>query len=224
MTDLGKFWDNVNEGWRHIAGKGPTKKVQHLRNFNKHLIQQIDFSKVKKSVEWGCGGGLLAKELLTHSEFGEVCLLDVSTNSLNSAIKHTKIKDAATVPSKLGNWEIPFNEIDLIYCYHVIYHFPSYDYFKEVAQIWKNKNPRYIAGQFLCGAQIEEKKDKYFSGINFLRGLILTKTAFLEPFKDQYDLIYYEAGEKVTQPSPGSALPAHTGTIQNCFFVLELKK
>tara|TARA_R100001244_G_scaffold25113_4_gene25603 strand:+ start:63412 stop:64032 length:621 start_codon:yes stop_codon:yes gene_type:complete len=177
MDKLRKHWDTkVTLNHKHFVDHMPMKKVaDHINRVRSHVLSQIDLDEVKTALDWGCGGGLLAKELSQHFD---VTLVDISEASLTEAQRFIG-KECKTI--HVGNPEDVEVEdkIDLILCYSVIQHFPSYEYWVKVSQKWRELSPKHIAIQIKLADKVVESKN-YFAARNYLNGLHLGRKQIKE--------------------------------------------
>jgi 2-polyprenyl-3-methyl-5-hydroxy-6-metoxy-1,4-benzoquinol methylase len=160
---LSDFWDQkVVKSDKHFVETLSQEKINRMKSrVDELLFSQLDFSKIQTVLDWGCGGGLFAKIL---SEKTKVIIADISQESINKTRSYTgKDLPAILIPEKLSDIQIPEKNIDLIFCHTVIHHFPSYEYWLEVFDIWTQKiRPNYFALQI----KIEDKtiaRENYFS-------------------------------------------------------------
>jgi len=208
---LKEFWtNNISKNWCHFHDDMPEGKTQKtIRLFREHLIEQLKSEFSLNALDWGCGGGVLAKEI---SQNNKVILLDISKRSLLEAERYSGIKTNSILLSEpIDSFKIFLNNIDLIYCYSVIQHFPSYNYWKKVSKLWIEISPKYIAGRTKFSDRVIETGDYYKSSKNFLNALILSKEDLLKTFP-QYNLKYwYEENNKKHPYNDG-------------FFILEKRK
>lgn len=198
MDKLKNHWEKkVTKNHKHFVKHMPKKKiVDHLNRLKEHVIEQVNMSEVKWALDWGCGGGLLAKELGKHCK---IIIADISEESLEEAhnyIRHTPKPGSGPMhisllvgddPSKV---EVGPPKVDLILCYSVIQHFPSAEYWHKVAAKWNEFNPRYIAAQVKLGAKVKETSN-YFGGYNYLNGLHVTKKEIEGRFP-RYKVTYWK--------------------------------
>lgn len=180
-----KFWENVSEDWRHFSsGKNKMnekKKVYIIKNVNNHLLDKLNFDEIDNSLDWGCGGGILSKELGKKSN---VSIVDITKTSLENAQKY--LGDGGYVysqeiPNNINEFDFEGPSIDLIFCHAVIQHFPTIEYFNDVLIKWKKLNPKYIAIQVKLGDETKEA-DNYEK--DFLNGLFFEENDLINRFKD----------------------------------------
>ena len=141
--DLNLHWNKVNDGWRHIVSEIKNDKISFIvNNYEELFIRHIDTTIINTSLDWGCGGGLLTKEL---KKFSTACAIDISDKSLLECVKYANPTYSQALPNNLSdfNWNGP--KIDFILCHALVWHFPNILYFKEVLENWKKIDPIYIA-------------------------------------------------------------------------------
>jgi trans-aconitate methyltransferase len=198
------FWEHkVSKDWKHISDKTNDQKKTHSQQlFVKHCIDQLNWSCVHSALDWGCGGGWLSVLLPKRVN---LTLLDISIESLHEAKQIAP--DANTVlfcPN--DNQTILYH--DLIFCYSVIQHLPSYDDWLHIVQNWLNIRPRYIAIRTKTMTKHEvknisryqrkqtfyrsnKKSKSYYDETNFLNSLVLSKQGVVNPFSKHYNLCYH---------------------------------
>lgn len=192
-NDLPKFWDQtVSKGHRHFTDHmGIEKRSMLATKFHDHVLDQLNVDDIKLTLDWGCGGGLLSRIV---AKFSDLILLDISPQSLQTAKKHVSdLRIPKTILFKDPTDDLTFlteQNIDLLICYNLIYHFPNYAYWQKIADIWNTIKPTFIALQTKIADKTYSAKNYYTDG-GFLNGLIMTKDDFLKPFLDTYDIQYY---------------------------------
>ncbi|MCK5604198.1 class I SAM-dependent methyltransferase [Candidatus Pacearchaeota archaeon] len=207
LYDLQTFWDHkVIKRHKHFTDYMSTvKQLKLTTRFRTHVIDQLDTDTISLTLDWGCGGGMLSKII---AKFSDLILLDISEQSLQVAQKYLAgPKIPQTILFKDPTDDLTFlaeQNIDLLVCYNLIYHFPNYEYWQKIAEIWNTIRPTFIALQ-------TKTADKTYSPENYeyLNGLIMTKNDFIDPFLDTYDVKYYSEEEHFS------------GNKQNSFIVLE---
>lgn len=183
MINLNDYWDNIDLNNRHII-KGLTKEKikRHINNFKNLYINHIDINKVNSSLDWGCGGGLLSKELKKISN--KVYCVDISKHSIESCKKYAKPTEIFLLEDNILDIELP--QVDLILANAIVWHFPTYEYFKNVVDKWVTLNPKYIA--------FNSKKSNKTTETNnykneFLNALFLKDKDVIELFKSKNYLL-----------------------------------
>ena len=111
-------------------------------NFNEYFTNPIGEEHIKSSLDWGCGGGLLTKEL---SSFSQTSVLDISEDSLKECEVYARPYYKQLISNNLEEFVWDGLPVDLILCHALVWHFPTLDYFKQIVNIWKKINPKYIA-------------------------------------------------------------------------------
>jgi SAM-dependent methyltransferase len=183
MTRLTEFWNSeVDKEAKHFTGlMDPRKMASIIDRCERLLFDNLDFSLIRTCLDWGCGGGLLAKRLEGRVE--NLVLADISMESLNEARKLLG-PDRARFLLLVENpndfiYEGP--PVDLVLCHAVIHHFPSLDHYEAVLDAWAKLSPRFAALQVKLGAVTTQNRD-YFKGNNFLNGLHLRHSDLLDSF------------------------------------------
>jgi len=194
-NDLQRFWrGQVCDGHKHFRKKiGPKKKQVLIGRFQQHALDQIDTDAINTTLDWGCGGGLLAKMI---SEFSDLILLDIASESLQEASDYVGEKVVQTIEFSDPDAQIPDTQSELLVCYGVIHHFPTHEYWKKIATIWNSIAVPTMVIQTKLGATTIESPN-YRS--NYTNGLILSNRDFLDPFTKKYTIKYYEE-EQHNQP------------------------
>ena len=178
-VNLEKHWSNVPKGWRHFVDSMPPQKITRItKRVKEKLINKLDTSSIEQILDWGCGGGLFSKIL---SDYGDVSVVDISEDSINSAIKyHRDIKYSQLITNDIKNFKYGGKQVDLLFSNEVIQHFPSYEYFVEVTDIWFNQiKPKTITIQVKL-SNITKGTENYNK--NYLNGLLLSEVDIIERF------------------------------------------
>ena len=90
MDSLSNFWENsVPKGHRHFM-YGDRKMIPEVKKriysrVKKHILDKLNFDEIDTTMDWGCGGGLFAKEI---SKYSNLCLMDISKSSLENALNY----------------------------------------------------------------------------------------------------------------------------------------
>lgn len=196
MKILNELWEKEDLNMRHIIeGLSKDKQKRHISNFNNHYVKHIDIKKIKKSLDWGCGGGLLTKELQKFSK--EVHCVDVSEKSIKSCIDYTN--PTKTYLLNISPLDLDLPQVDLILANAIVWHFPSLQYFKDVISKWVELNPKYIVFNTKSISKTVETKD-YANDI--LNGLKLNDNDVVGLFKpNNYKLISQVRASNTGNPS-----------------------
>lgn len=186
---LSDFWENnVPKGWKHFTDHMDNNKKNYIiKNINKYFFKYINFSNIFKTLEWGCGGGLISQEF---SKYTDIILLDISQESLNVANSFVdNVIYSQKINDNIDKFIYTGPQPDIIMSHAVIHHFPNYNYWKKVLKIWKLLNPTYIAIHVKIGDKTKEAKD-YFEERNYLNGLIFNENDLISDLlKVNYKLI-----------------------------------
>ena len=177
-----KHWSNIiPKGWKHFSDYMSEEKINFtIDRVTECLFNFINFDEVSVAIDWGCGGGILSKELIKYCD---VALIDISQESLDEAESYIKnnIVHRQTIEDT-DNFTYNGPKVDLIFSNAVIHHFPSYGYFAKVRDIWISLSPKFIAVQIKQDDKMKEN-EAYFDENNFLDGLILNANEFANEFK-----------------------------------------
>ena len=178
MNKLNEFWEeNVSKNNRHFMfGENkmlPEVKKRIFNRVKKHLLDKINFDEVDHTMDWGCGGGLFAKEISKHSK---LCLMDVSCGSLNNATEYlgdsfNKVVYTKILPNDMNTFKYDGPKVDLIFSNEVIQHFPSLKYFESVINVWEEINPNIISIQVKLDSETKESENYeklFLNGLRFL--------------------------------------------------------
>lgn len=193
MMNLTKYWkENATKANKHFVGELTTAKKKTLRKrFKKHLLDQININKIKLAVDWGCGGGLLAKE--TPKEW-ELVLVDICADSLMRASSYIDRDATLSYYSDHSTYKHKYSQPDLLWCYSVIHLFPSLDYFKAVCNLWDEIAPKRIAIKTKVGPSNITSSDYDNDPSN---ALILDQDTIVSSFP-KYEIEYLEI-EKISK-------------------------
>jgi len=188
--ELASFWDKkVPDYAKHIQEDPESRAVLRASANIIRLLSEVDFAHIDTALDWGCGGGWGAKVL---AERCDVVLLDVARSALQAA--QQLIKPVASYElTSMDSLKIS-QKIDLILCTTVIYHFPSYAYWKKVAAFWRQLEPEWIAIHTIVGNERKEASEEGYWRAH-MRGLILTLDDVIDEFKPDYPLQYFVKDE-----------------------------
>ena len=177
MDSLSNFWENsVPKGHRHFM-YGDRKMIPEVKKriysrVKKHILDKLNFDEIDTTMDWGCGGGLFAKEI---SKYSNLCLMDISKSSLENALNYigegkNKVIYTKLLPDNIESFSYDGPNVDLIFSNEVIQHFPSLDYFKKVIKIWRIIQPKTIAFQVKLDNKTKESNNyekNYLNGLRF---------------------------------------------------------
>lgn len=183
MKKLSEFWDiEVDKEAKHFVNLMEAEKISFIKKQCENFIfNKLDFSKIKTCLDWGCGGGLFTKEL---KKWSNVSIVDISKESIEEAkifaggVAHSQI-----LTENPSDFKYDGPNVDLIFCHAVIHHFPSFDYYKTILNIWKSISPQIISIQVKLGDSTKNNTD-YFSGSNYLNGLFIEYDDVINSFEE----------------------------------------
>lgn len=193
LTD---FWENqVVKSDKHFVETLSEEKIKRMKDrVEEFIFSYLDFTKINTTIDWGCGGGLFADILSNKSD---VILADISYESIQKAKSYIgKELQSILIPENPVNMQIPETKIDLLFSHTVIHHFPSYDYWLKVFDIWtKVIQPTYFGLQIKIEDETSERGN-YFDEKNYLNALYLNEGEFVNMFENAgYKLL--NAGYKI---------------------------
>ena len=158
-----------------------------------HLKEKIDFSNIKNILDYGCGTGLIAFNLV--EENNEVLGLDNSIGMVEEFNKKVKEKNLSNIKAKKHNIleeDLPKNSFDLIVISMSLHHIEDIDmFFKKSFEALKN-------GGYICVNDLD-KEDGSFHAKHNNEGVYhfgfskdeLVKTAKKIGFSDSsFDIVY----------------------------------
>ncbi|KLE01342.1 class I SAM-dependent methyltransferase [Aliarcobacter butzleri] len=158
-----------------------------------HLKEKIDFSKIKNILDYGCGTGLIAFNLVEKNN--EVLGLDNSYGMIEEFNKKVKEKNLSNIKAKKHNIleeDLPKNSFDLIVISMSLHHIEDIDmFFKKSFEALKN-------GGYICVNDLD-KEDGSFHAKHNNEGVYhfgfskdeLVKTAKKIGFSDSsFDIVY----------------------------------
>lgn len=138
-------------------------KVKYSQMIKEHFIERMPWDRVRISLDWGCGGGLVAN--LIQNRTG-LMIADIDRESLSRTFEQIRdltypliVTNLKSAREKLQIYYEGGVKPDLIYCFSTIQHFPSLKYFERVVEIWKELEPRFIAIQMRWAHELHETKD-----------------------------------------------------------------
>ncbi|MDN5049168.1 class I SAM-dependent methyltransferase [Aliarcobacter butzleri] len=158
-----------------------------------HLKEKIDFSNIKNILDYGCGTGLIAFNLV--EENNEVLGLDNSYGMIEEFNKKVKEKNLSNIKAKKHNIleeDLPKNSFDLIVISMSLHHIENIDmFFKKSFEALKN-------GGYICINDLD-KEDGSFHAKHNNEGVYhfgfskdeLVETAKKIGFSDSsFDIVY----------------------------------
>lgn len=158
-----------------------------------HLKEKIDFSNIKNILDYGCGTGLIAFNLV--EENNEVLGLDNSIGMVEEFNKKVKEKNLSNIKAKKHNIleeDLPKNSFDLIVISMSLHHIEDIDmFFKKSFEALKN-------GGYICINDLD-KEDGSFHAKHNNEGVYhfgfskdeLVETAKKIGFSDSsFDIVY----------------------------------
>ncbi|MCT7587198.1 class I SAM-dependent methyltransferase [Aliarcobacter butzleri] len=158
-----------------------------------HLKEKIDFSNIKNILDYGCGTGLIAFNLV--EENNEVLGLDNSYGMIEEFNKKVKEKNLSNIKAKKHNIleeNLPKNSFDLIVISMSLHHIEDIDmFFKKSFEALKN-------GGYICINDLD-KEDGSFHAKHNNEGVYhfgfskdeLVETAKKIGFSDSsFDIVY----------------------------------
>lgn len=158
-----------------------------------HLKEKIDFSNIKNILDYGCGTGLIAFNLV--EENNEVLGLDNSSGMIEEFNKKVKEKNLSNIKAKKHNIleeDLPKNSFDLIVISMSLHHIEDIDmFFKKSFEALKN-------GGYICVNDLD-KEDGSFHAKHNNEGVYhfgfskdeLVETAKKIGFSDSsFDIVY----------------------------------
>lgn len=131
----------------------------------KHLKDTIDFSKIKNILDYGCGTGLIAFDLVNSSN--EVLGLDSSTGMVEEFNKKAKDKNLLNIKAQIhdiSNDNLEENSFDLIVISMSLHHIENLEIFFEKSFKALRK------GGYLCVNDLE-KEDGTFHKKHYNTGV-----------------------------------------------------
>lgn len=188
--NLKKHWEAQSTTDRHIVTPKADKKWHNrlLNNLDNYTLNYINKSKVKTVLDWGCGGGLLSKQL--KNDF-HVSSVDISEDSLNNCIKYASPDYYQLVPIDIDTFKWGGGNIDFVHCHALVWHFPTLEYFQKVINIWDKLSPNYIA--FNTKPTKDDYKEVKNYSRDFLSALRLNDDFVIDLLdKKQYKVINQE--------------------------------
>lgn len=187
--DLNNHWDTSPGCRRHVVGKANNVLVQRvLLNFKENILSKIDQFSVGKSIDWGCGGGILTKEL---KKFSNVTALDVSEDSLVECQKYAKPDCKLLIKDDFNELNL-CEDYDMILCHELIWHLPSMEYFDLLLNFWFDKiKPKYIAFNIKTFTEGKFKEAKNYKK-DYLQAFFVSDDVVVKKFKENNYKVLYE--------------------------------
>ncbi|MDN5053493.1 class I SAM-dependent methyltransferase [Aliarcobacter butzleri] len=126
-----------------------------------HLKEKIDFSNIKNILDYGCGTGLIAFNLV--EENNEVLGLDNSSGMIEEFNKKVKEKNLSNIKAKKHNIleeDLPKNSFDLIVISMSLHHIEDIDmFFKKSFEALKN-------GGYICVNDLDKEDGSFHAKHN----------------------------------------------------------
>ncbi|MFY9094419.1 class I SAM-dependent methyltransferase, partial [Aliarcobacter butzleri] len=126
-----------------------------------HLKEKIDFSNIKNILDYGCGTGLIAFNLV--EENNEVLGLDNSYGMIEEFNKKVKEKNLSNIKAKKHNIleeDLPKNSFDLIVISMSLHHIEDIDmFFKKSFEALKN-------GGYICINDLDKEDGSFHAKHN----------------------------------------------------------
>ncbi|MFW2578152.1 class I SAM-dependent methyltransferase [Aliarcobacter butzleri] len=126
-----------------------------------HLKEKIDFSNIKNILDYGCGTGLIAFNLV--EENNEVLGLDNSYGMIEEFNKKVKEKNLSNIKAKKHNIleeDLPKNSFDLIVISMSLHHIEDIDmFFKKSFEALKN-------GGYICINDLDKEDGSFHTKHN----------------------------------------------------------
>ncbi|MEV9615473.1 class I SAM-dependent methyltransferase [Aliarcobacter butzleri] len=126
-----------------------------------HLKEKIDFSNIKNILDYGCGTGLIAFNLV--EENNEVLGLDNSYGMIEEFNKKVKEKNLSNIKAKKHNIleeDLPKNSFDLIVISMSLHHIEDIDmFFKKSFEALKN-------GGYICINDLDREDGSFHAKHN----------------------------------------------------------
>jgi hypothetical protein len=191
---LSEFWNNeVPKSRKHFIDLLDNDMIDRtISSVHNYFFKYIDLDDIDVAMDYGCGGGLVAREL---GKKCDVVLIDISQESLRTAQCNVEnVVHAQLVPDDIDSFVYAGPKVDLILSNAVLHHMPSYEYCLKVLDIWKSIGPKFIAVQIKEKDQIEffKDQDEYFRDTNYTISLYLVKEQFEKDLLDRgYEQIAY---------------------------------
>tara|TARA_R100000700_G_C3148489_1_gene127911 strand:- start:370 stop:1011 length:642 start_codon:yes stop_codon:yes gene_type:complete len=186
MKKLTDFWETeVPKDMKHFAEFLDSATVKYsIEVFEENTLSIVDATELRKCIDWGAGGGLLSKRLLAENPRIDLTIADISSESLNEAQRYIGAENVTKVQVSEDEteWERLLDDgCDMLFCYSVIQHFPSLEYWKNVSSFWEKLGPKYISLRTKIEDSSEEARE-YYHNMSYLRGLVLSWDSLLEAF------------------------------------------
>lgn len=192
---ISRFWEEtVPKGWKHLPDHMPVDKRRRLcREFCENVFPYVPINEKTRVLDWGCGGGLMTKEIARKFGCKNLDLVDISAESLSIAEKYTGVPcNTHIVPDNIASMKITTG-VDLLVCYSTLQHFPDKEYWEAVSEYWLTLRPEYIVIRTKT-AKTTTAAASYYSGQQFLNGLLLSPEDLKKPFLVHYEVLHEKKG------------------------------
>ncbi len=146
VEDLAAFWkESADDIARHHCDGLDDWAAFVDRKFGDYISD----AGAASILEWGCGKGDISRKLAAR--VGELHLVDILDESLQlaaAALETDGNRPASlTLVGELDEVSLPVPHVDALLCTAVVQHFPTVEYWRRVAALWKSLSPETIVLQ-----------------------------------------------------------------------------
>lgn len=193
VSNLKKFWEGLAPSDKHLDDRSKWGLFLH-----REFISRIQ-TPIRSVLDYGCGGGWTDVPFPADTEFH---LVDLCPDNVETAMN--RILDSGHTGKimpyyhfdKFDRPDWPYykhlvGRIDLLICTLVINHFPSYQYYNDVAERFWQLRPRYMLLHQRHSKETYWQNDFDAYRKKYGIGLTMRTYDFLQPYEGMYDPIIH---------------------------------
>lgn len=179
-----EFWDQVEPARRHVVHTMDKDCLERQKKRFKMVCEGLPWNTISSAIDWGCGGGLHAKEMMSRGV--DVTFYDISEESLKAAMKYCE----APVDMCYSQYApLIGRHFDLIVAMSVIHHFDSFGMWETACQVWHSMEPRHVVLQ-THRSKANQQACNYAR--DYMRGLSLTDEEVRSKFPGFHATVLHE--------------------------------
>jgi 2-polyprenyl-3-methyl-5-hydroxy-6-metoxy-1,4-benzoquinol methylase len=183
--------DSLHDFWRESASDLARHHTEGQHTWadtiDREFIGYIEDAGAQSVLEWGCGQGDISLRLARRVQ--DVHLVDILDESLSRAEATLDAEGftpaTTTRVSGADTAQLPFDAVDALLCTAVVQHFPTVNYWREMAALWRSLNPEVIILQTRHG---ESNRETTNYATEYFTALWLSTQEVIEQFPE-YELV-----------------------------------
>jgi 2-polyprenyl-3-methyl-5-hydroxy-6-metoxy-1,4-benzoquinol methylase len=184
--DLKTFWElhATPMARHHISGLDDWAEF-----IDERLLCHLQDTGNRDALEWGCGSGDISQRIADRGY--KVHVADILESSLDRTELNLLMQGhdlaSKTCIRDIHDPALPLKSVDVLVSVAVVQHFPSYEYWRQVASIWRSLSPETIILQTRHNDVLREPKD-YSS--DYLFSLWMPTEAVVSEFPE-HELVFH---------------------------------